>query len=170
MDNEILQVLKKLKTHNFEGYVIGGYVRDKLLGLNSSDVDIATNALPKDLIEIFNITNNTSECYGTVKILTDNYRIDIATYRKELSYNNRRPEEIEYISSLEEDLQRRDFTINTLCIDFNGNYVDKLNAVVDVKTIIELVIIGIALTVCSSVISMVFISRYSPLKILSSRS
>ena len=50
------------------------------------------------------------------------------------------------------------------------NYVDKLNAVVDVKTIIELVIIGIAITVCSSIISMVFISRYSPLKILSSRS
>ena len=133
MDSEITSVLKKLKMHNFEGYVVGGYVRDKLLGIESSDVDIATNALPKDLMDIFNISSSRSEKYGNVKIYTDKYQMDITTYRKELSYNNRRPEEIKYISSLEEDLKRRDFTINTIAMDINGEIKDYYNGIKDLQ-------------------------------------
>jgi len=130
MNKEIVNVLKKIESNNFEAYVIGGYVRDKLLGIETYDIDIATNALPKDIMSIFNIKSVTN--YGTAKISTDNYRFDIATYRKELSYSNRNPE-VKYINSLNEDIVRRDFTINTIAMNKDGEIVDYLNGVKDLQ-------------------------------------
>lgn len=130
MNKEVINVLKKIESNNFEAYVIGGYVRDKLLGLESYDIDVATNALPKDIMTIFNVKDTTS--YGTTKISTDNYRFDIATYRKELSYTGRKPE-VEYINSLKEDIVRRDFTINTIAMNKDGEILDYLNGVKDLQ-------------------------------------
>lgn len=130
MNKEVINVLKKIESKNFEAYVIGGYVRDKLLGVESFDVDVATNALPKDIMSIFNVKNVTN--YGTTKISSDNYRFDIATYRKELSYSNRKPE-VEYINDLNEDIVRRDFTINTIAMNKDGEIVDYLNGVKDLQ-------------------------------------
>ena len=130
MNKEIINVLKKLESNNFEAYIIGGYVRDKLLGVESFDVDVATNALPKDIMAIFNVKNVTN--YGTTKISSDNYRFDIATFRKELNYNGRNPE-VEYIDNLNEDLIRRDFTINTIAMNKDGEIIDYLNGVKDLQ-------------------------------------
>ena len=130
MNKEIINVLKKIESHNFEAYVIGGYVRDKFLGVESYDIDIATNALPKDIMSIFNVKDATN--YGTTKISTDTYRFDIATYRKELSYENRKPE-VEYINNLNEDIVRRDFTINTIAMNKDGEIIDYLNGVKDLQ-------------------------------------
>ncbi len=133
MEKEILELLNIIELNGFKCYIIGGFVRDKLLGINSYDVDIVTNALPKDLIVLFNNYQTKISDYGTVKIITDEYRIDIATLRKELSYNGRKPDKIEYIDDLKEDILRRDFTINTIAMDKDGLIIDELNAMKDLQ-------------------------------------
>ena len=132
MKQDIINVLKKFESNNYEAYIIGGYVRDKLLGNDSYDVDIVTNALQKDIISIFNISPKNATNYGTIKIIGDNYRFDIATYRKELSYDGRKPK-IEYINDLKDDIIRRDFTINTIAMDKDGKIIDYLNGVKDLQ-------------------------------------
>ena len=132
MNQEIKAILNKLEESGYEAYIVGGYVRDKLLGIESTDIDICTNALPKDIKKIFNITSDKST-YGVHKIITDHYNFDITTYRSDLTYSNRRPIEIKYIDNLIEDLKRRDFTINTICMNSNGDIIDLLNGITDIK-------------------------------------
>lgn len=132
MNPEIKTILDKLKDNGYEAYIIGGYVRDKLLGIESNDVDICTSATPKEIKEIFNINSNIS-MYGVYKIITNHYNFDITTYRKEITYNGRKPVEIKYLRKLEEDLYRRDFTINTICMDSEGQIVDLLNGIDDIN-------------------------------------
>lgn len=132
MDKIIKNVLKKIESNGFEAYIVGGYVRDCLLGINSYDVDICTNALPKDLCQIFDVHNSKNN-YGSINIKIKKYNFDITTYRKELKYENRRPTEIEYINNLIEDVKRRDFSINAICMDFNMNIIDLVNGVEDIN-------------------------------------
>lgn len=127
MNNSILKVLESIENNGFEAYVIGGYVRDYLLGIESTDVDICTNALPKDLINIFGSSANSND-YGVFKIITDKYNYDITTYRQELKYSGRKPTEILYVDNLLQDIRRRDFTINTICMNSKGEIIDLLNA------------------------------------------
>ena len=133
MKPDIVSVLKNIEDNGFEAYVIGGYVRDKILGIDSLDIDIATSALPKDLIKIFKVPMNHFIEYGNVKINTNTYRFDITTFRKELSYNGRKPETIEYVDSLEEDIKRRDFTINTIAMNSSGEVIDIENGIKDLQ-------------------------------------
>ena len=124
-----LKVIKKIEEHGYEAYIVGGYVRDHLMGLDSNDVDICTNAKPKELIKIFEGAILPAEDYGSVTIYIKNNRFEITTFRREISYNDyRRPVEIEYIDDLKEDIMRRDFTINTICMDKNKKIIDYLNA------------------------------------------
>lgn len=123
-----LSVLNMITSCGYSAYLVGGYVRDYLLGIKSNDVDICTNATPKELVEIFKNAKIPREDYGAVTITYKNIRYEITTFRKEVQYiNNRRPGEIYYIDSLEEDLLRRDFTINTICMDSDENIIDLLN-------------------------------------------
>ena len=117
MEKVIYNVLKKLEDNNYESYIVGGYVRDKLLGKKGFDIDITTKARPKEVLELFPDLDVKLHEYGNVSFETDNYKFDITTFRKDIKYKDRRkPECIEYIDSLEEDLVRRDFTINSICI------------------------------------------------------
>lgn len=127
-----LKLLKKIENSGYEAYIVGGYVRDYILGLDSIDVDITTNATPMDIKRIFKDICLPNEEYGSVKIIIKNIHFEITTYRKEYTYlNNRKPIEIEYISDLVEDLKRRDFTINTLCMDSSGRILDLLGGLND---------------------------------------
>jgi len=132
MDKIIKNVLNKIEENGFSAYVVGGYVRDYLLGKKSLDVDICTNALPKDLHQIFP-GNNNSNNYGGFNLRIKNYNIDITTFRKEISYENRRPVEVEYINSLEEDIKRRDFTINSICMDKTEKIIDLVDGIKDLN-------------------------------------
>ncbi len=132
MNSNIEKVLKKIENSGFEAYVVGGFVRDNILGINTTDVDICTNALPKDIIKIFNVKKET-ENYGSISLNDGVYNYDITTYRKESSYENRRPQSIEYTSNLILDIQRRDFTINSLCMSSSGQIFDYLNGLNDIK-------------------------------------
>lgn len=129
-----LQLLKKIENKGFEAYIVGGFVRDYLLGVSSLDVDINTSATPKEIKKIFKNACLPNEDYGSVTVIYDDIHFEITTYRKELNYiGNRRPVSIEYIKDLKEDLKRRDFTINTLCMNSKGEIIDYLNGKKDLE-------------------------------------
>lgn len=126
MENKALEILKKFNDNNYSAYIVGGYVRDKLLGKKSNDIDICTSATPKEIRQLFDTTSQ--EQYGSIPIIYKNNLFDITTYRKEIKYeHNRKPIKIKYIKSIKKDLLRRDFTINTLCINQYGEVEDILN-------------------------------------------
>lgn len=128
MEKNIKKILETLENEGYQAYLVGGYVRDYLLGVTSFDVDIATDALPKDIHRIFNSSKNN---YGSVNIKVDKLNVDIITFRKDLNYVNRRPSKVVYINNLKEDLERRDFTINAICMNKNGKIIDLLNGCKD---------------------------------------
>ena len=131
MLNKALEVLEQ---HGYSCYIVGGYVRDYLLGVKSNDIDICTNATPKELITIFDTNNYVDTGYGSVRIIYKKYGFDITTYRKEIKYeNNRKPIKIKYINDIAKDLIRRDFTINTLCMNSAGEIIDLLYATPDLN-------------------------------------
>ena len=127
-----LTILNILSDNHYESYIVGGYVRDKLLNIKSNDIDICTSATPKQIMDLF--PNTSSPCYGSVNIIYKNTNFDITTFRKDIKYeSNRNPVKIKYIKSIKKDLLRRDFTINTLCIDKKGKIHDYLNATPDLN-------------------------------------
>ncbi len=127
MLEKAIEVLEKIESKGWIAYIVGGFVRDYLLNITTSDIDICTNATPKDLMEIFHINIAPDNLYGSVVIIHKNIRFDITTFRKEIKYeDNRKPVKIKYINNIKKDLLRRDFTINTLCINSLGEVLDFL--------------------------------------------
>lgn len=132
MNNDLMQILNFLKDQGFDAYVVGGYVRDYLLNIKSIDFDICTNAKPCELEKIF-MDHIISKNYGSFKIEYHNYFFEITSYRCDISYNNHRYPKIQYTNDLYTDLQRRDFTINTICMDNTGKIIDLLNGIEDLN-------------------------------------
>jgi len=133
MLNIIKEVLDIFKDNNFDAYIVGGFVRDYYLGFISSDIDICTNARIKDIKRLFKQVESIDEKYGFVTINHKNINFEITIFRKELEYkNNRKANKIVYVNTLKEDLLRRDFTINTLCLDNNLTIIDIFNAKEDI--------------------------------------
>ena len=130
----VTEILTRIEENGFEAYIVGGYVRDHILGIESTDIDICTNAKVKDILDIFSDVNVSSNEYGAVKFITNKAKIDITTYRRDLRYNgNRRKVEMEYVDNLIDDIQRRDFTMNTLCMSKEGNIIDVLGGRKDIE-------------------------------------
>lgn len=137
---EILEAAKTLKDNDFEAYLVGGCVRDLILGLKPKDWDIATNALPEEIIKIFKKTFYEND-FGTVGVVNENVSdetikiIEITPYRSEGTYSDsRRPDEVTFGVSLEEDLTRRDFTINAIALDpHKGQIIDPHKGQIDIK-------------------------------------
>lgn len=144
MNEVALNILKKINDQGHVSYLVGGYPRDLYLGRDSIDYDICTNATPKELKKIFGNSILPIEQYGSVTLISKGMRFEITTFRKDIKYlNNRKPIEIEYVNNLLDDLKRRDFTMNTMCIDSEGVIIDLLNGKDDIdKKIIKTV--GIA--------------------------
>lgn len=126
---EAYDILKKIKSFGYQGYLVGGYVRDKLLNKVSYDIDIATNAHPEELKKIFKL--DIKDNYGCISFECGVYNVEITTYRIEMSYKNRKPTEFYYTTDILKDLKRRDFTINAICMDENFNVYDPLNGIQD---------------------------------------
>ena len=128
MLDKALEVLKILNDNDYEAYVVGGYVRDYLLKRKTNDIDICTSATPKEILEIFDNVTISDMQYGSVVISYKGYNFDVTTFRREIKYeSNRKPVKIKYIKDLKKDLLRRDFTINTLCMNSKGEVIDALN-------------------------------------------
>lgn len=129
-----LKLLKEITSHSYQAYIVGGFVRDYLLGIESNDIDITTDATPKQIKEIFPDSCLPTEDYGSVTVVMRGIHFDITTFRRESLYiHNRYPAGIEYIDSLYFDLQRRDFIINTLCMNENGEVLDYLGGTDDLQ-------------------------------------
>jgi len=126
-----INLLKKLKNLGYEAYIIGGYPRDLILNIENQDIDICTNALPSKIKELFEVVQDNSR-FGSLRIKENNYVFEITTFRIEKEYKGRYPN-IEYTNSLLEDLKRRDFTINTICIDHNGKMIDLMGSREDIN-------------------------------------
>lgn len=122
------KVLNEITSAGFDAYIVGGFVRDHLLGLVSNDIDICTSATPKELKMIFPDSTIPREDYGSIIVVHKNIRFEITTFRREMSYiDHRHPDRVEYVKDLYQDLLRRDFTINTICMDQEGKVIDHLN-------------------------------------------
>ncbi len=130
-------VIRKLAENGFEAYIVGGCVRDMLLGITPFDYDVTTNATPNEVIALFEKTVPTGIKHGTVTVIIQNEPIEVTTFRNESVYtDNRHPESVTFVSSLKEDLARRDFTVNALAYnkscglkDFFGGQVDLKNRI-----------------------------------------
>lgn len=129
-----LPVLKKLEEAGFEAYFVGGCVRDLLLNRHIHDVDIATSAYPEEVKKTFDRTIDTGIQHGTVTVLWNHESYEITTFRTESGYQDyRRPDKVTFVQNLDEDLKRRDFTINALAMDTQGNVIDLFEGLVDLK-------------------------------------
>jgi tRNA nucleotidyltransferase (CCA-adding enzyme) len=114
-------VLKKLEDAGYQAYFVGGAVRDLLLNRPTNDIDIATSALPEEVKSVFQKTIDVGIEHGTVVAMYQGVPYEITTFRSESDYKDyRRPESVTFITSLREDLQRRDFTINAIAMDSSG--------------------------------------------------
>ena len=118
------EIMNKLVENGYEAYVVGGYVRDYLLGIESEDIDICTNAPISAIFKMFNGEGTAFPQYYAYLIEKDGVSYDINTYRKELAYRRNKPVELEPAKDLAKDLLRRDFTINTFAIDSAGHLLD----------------------------------------------
>ena len=114
-------IIETIKQAGFEAYFVGGSVRDTLLGLPIHDVDIATSAYPREIKKIFKKTVDTGIQHGTVMVLDHGEGYEITTFRTESTYQDfRRPDHVTFVRSLEEDLKRRDLTINAFAMLSNA--------------------------------------------------
>ncbi len=131
-----IAVLSKIHDAHFEAYVVGGFVRDALLNRESYDIDIATNAKPHDIEKIFKdyTCSLVGKKHGTIGVLYDDEWFEITSYRSEQAYSDyRRPDGVSFVSSLSEDLIRRDFTINALALNIKGEIIDLVNGELDLR-------------------------------------
>ncbi len=134
MLEKALELLNIFYEKGYEAYIVGGFSRDRYIGRDTVDVDICTNATPKDLKNIFKDSMLPKEQYGSVHLMYKKVNFEVTTYRMDLEYLNKRsPSKIMYTDNLIIDLKRRDFTMNTLCIDKDGKVIDLLNAKEDIK-------------------------------------
>lgn len=139
MKNIALEILKIIENAGFKAYVVGGFVRDYLLGIESMDIDITTSATPMEIKKIFSSVKlkknmQDEDNYGSIKVTYKNIIFEVTTFREEMSYlDNRHPSSIRYVNDLNIDLKRRDFTINAICMDKDSKIIDPLNGICDLK-------------------------------------
>jgi len=124
----VLNILNTFKSNGFEAYAAGGCIRDSLLGIEPKDWDIATNALPEVTKNLFSKTIDTGLKHGTVTVVFDGRQYEITTFRVDGRYlDGRHPESVEFTANIEDDLGRRDFTINAMAWNKERGIVDPFN-------------------------------------------
>lgn len=129
---QALPILKKIEEAGHEAYFVGGSVRDVLLNHPIHDVDIATSAFPAEIKQVFSKTIDVGIEHGTVLVLEQTGQYEITTFRTESVYQDfRRPDHVEFVRSLKEDLKRRDFTINAFALREDGKIIDLFDGLKD---------------------------------------
>lgn len=127
-------ILNELNNKGYEGYIVGGCVRDYLMGTEPHDYDITTSALPEEVKKIFPHTVDTGIQHGTVTVVIDKTGYEITTYRIDGEYkDNRHPEEVIFTDKLSGDLSRRDFTVNAIAYNPIKGFVDLFGGQKDIK-------------------------------------
>lgn len=127
-------IINRLEENGYEAFIVGGCVRDYILGFSPKDFDITTNALPLDIKNIFSHTVDTGIEHGTVTVIINKESYEVTTYRIDGEYkDNRRPENVIFTKKIDEDLSRRDFTINAIAYNNSKGFVDTFNGRDDIK-------------------------------------
>lgn len=117
----VLEILETLQCHDFAAYLVGGCVRDGLLGKTPHDWDICTSAMPEETLRLFPDSVATGLRHGTVTVLCNRLSVEVTTFRAESSYSDHRhPDSVRFVSDLTADLARRDFTINAMALSATG--------------------------------------------------
>ena len=134
MPGKVNKIIGVLQEAGFEAYAVGGCIRDSLLGRTPNDWDITTSAKPMEVKALFSHTIDTGIRHGTVTILLDREGFEVTTYRIDGEYEDgRHPKEVSFTGSLEEDLKRRDFTINALAYNETAGLIDIFDGQKDLK-------------------------------------
>lgn len=135
--DQVKTALKLLEEAGFEAYMVGGCVRDNIMGREPSDYDITSSAIPDEIKSVFNGYRvvETGLQHGTVTVIVDEMLLEITTYRREDRYaDNRHPDNVEFTKSLREDMSRRDFTINAIAYNDRDGFVDYFGGMRDIKS------------------------------------
>lgn len=134
LPDDVKYILDKFYDNGYESFIVGGCVRDSLLNITPKDYDITTNALPNTIIELFPKTIPTGINHGTITVIINNTPYEITTYRVDGDYiDNRRPKDVKFVTNIQEDLARRDFTINALAYSPYLGFKDFFNGEIDLK-------------------------------------
>lgn len=129
-------IINALYENGYEGYLVGGTVRNFLMDKPLTDIDITTNATPSQMEGVFKDFKvvKTGLKHGTITVILNGEPIEITTYRLESGYSdNRHPDSVEFVSNLKEDLKRRDFTINAIAYNDKDGIIDLFNGIEDLK-------------------------------------
>ncbi|MDR0880227.1 MAG: CCA tRNA nucleotidyltransferase [Clostridioides sp.] len=131
---EVSNIIEELYSNGFDAYIVGGCVRDYLLQRKPHDWDITTNAMPEDIIRIFEKTVPTGVKYGTVSVFSGGTYYEVTTYRIDGEYTDmRRPDSVLFTGDIVEDLKRRDFTMNAIAYNEFKGFVDPFDGYADIK-------------------------------------
>lgn len=135
INDTIKQFASRFYENGYKLYIVGGAVRDHLLNIENDDFDFTTDATPENVIKMFKKTIPTGLKHGTVTVMFKREAFEVTTFRSEGDYEDgRHPKSVCFVRSLEEDLKRRDFTINALAADAkNGNIIDLHDGIGDLK-------------------------------------
>lgn len=121
----ILHIMNTIEANGFKAYLVGGSVRDMIMGRRIHDWDITTSASVEDILSIFERTVSTGAQYGTVTVFGKGAKAEVTTFRTDGDYaDSRHPESVCFVKTLDEDLARRDFTVNAMAMDKNGLITD----------------------------------------------
>ncbi len=134
LPRSVTNALEKLNNSGFEAFVVGGCVRDSLLGRQPNDWDITTNALPEQIMQVFSDCRviPTGVQHGTITVIVDEQPLEITTYRIDGEYtDNRHPDSVTFTGNLRDDLARRDFTINAIAYHPQSGIVDYYSGLAD---------------------------------------
>lgn len=127
-------IIETLIQHGYEAYIVGGCVRDSILGKQPQDWDITTSATPEQTRALFRRTIDTGIEHGTVTVMMDKVGYEVTTYRIDGKYqDHRRPTEVTFTASLAEDLKRRDFTINAMAYNDRQGIIDEFGGLADLQ-------------------------------------
>lgn len=130
----VKRIITTLEANNHEAFIVGGCVRDILRHTTPTDWDITTSATPSETKALFSRTIDTGIKHGTITVLMDKTHYEVTTYRIDGEYkDNRRPESVTFTSNIEEDLSRRDFTMNAIAYNENQGFVDPFGGQEDIK-------------------------------------
>ncbi|WP_433946849.1 CCA tRNA nucleotidyltransferase [Paenibacillus sp. SN-8-1] len=128
------EVLRRIGDAGYEAYWVGGCVRDEVMGRPVHDMDIATSARPEMVTQLFERCIPTGLQHGTVTVLIQKQAFEVTTFRKETEYeDHRRPASVEFVDAVLEDLKRRDFTMNAMAMDLEGQLIDPFHGREDIK-------------------------------------
>lgn len=132
--SDVNYIINKFYENKYEAYMVGGCVRDSILGIVPKDYDITTSAKPEETISLFEKTIPTGLKHGTITVLINKNPYEVTTFRTEGTYlDNRRPSSVDFVTDIKEDLSRRDFTINALAYNDIKGLIDYFNGVNDLK-------------------------------------